>query len=160
MTGGRRPHLTLREEAARLRAQGLSLKEVGRRLGMTRQGASSLLRPLRGTPAVACPLCGAAIVSAGALPRDAGTALCLTCLAQHRGASFGQRLKSFRLAAGLLQKELSRKAGVCEPTIRSCEVGRHRPQAVTLARLAGALGVPPEALEVGGPVPERLRQPT
>jgi transcriptional regulator with XRE-family HTH domain len=153
MVSGRKPNQERRRQAARLRAGGLSLAEVGRRLGVCKQGAATLLRPLRQTPAVACAGCGAAIVSAGALPRDAGTGLCLPCLAGHPDAGLGQRLKAFRLAAGLLQKELARKAGVREPTIAAYEQARFRPRPTALARLARALGVPPEALEPGGPVP-------
>jgi transcriptional regulator with XRE-family HTH domain len=100
-----------------------------------------------------------AIVWAGALPRDAGTALCLPSLARHPGAGLGQRLKSFRLAAGLLQKELSRKARAWGELIRSYEEDTCRPRPAALARLARALGVPPEALEVGGPVPLKVRRP-
>jgi DNA-binding transcriptional regulator YiaG len=135
------------------------LAEVGRRLGVSKQGAACLLRPVRQTPAVACPLCGAAIVSVGALPRDAGTALCLPCLARHPGAGLGHRLKAFRLAAGLLQQELAHKARVWEEMIRRYEQGRNRPRPAALARLARALGVPPAALEVGGPVPLKVRRP-
>jgi transcriptional regulator with XRE-family HTH domain len=152
MAGGRKLNRERRRQAVRLRARGLSLAEVGRRLGVSKQGAASLLRPPRQTPVVACARCGAAIVSAGALPRDAGTALCLPCLARHPGAGLGQRLKAFRLAAGLLQQELAHKARVWQEMIRRYEQGRNRPRPTTIARLAGALGVPPEALEVGRPV--------
>jgi DNA-binding XRE family transcriptional regulator len=153
MASGRKPNQERRRKAEWLRARGLNLTEVGRQLGTTRQGAYALFRPLRGTPAVACARCGAAIISAGALPRDAGTALCLPCLARHPDAGLGQRLKAFRLAAGLLQKELARKAGVRDEMVRRYEQGHYRPRPVALAGLARALGVPPEALEPGGPVP-------
>jgi hypothetical protein len=153
MGSGRKPNQDRRREAAQLRAQGLSFVEIGRRLGTTRQGAYALFRPLRGPPVVACALCGAAIVSAGALPRDAGTALCLPCLAGHPAAGFGQRLKSLRLAAGLLQEALAHKARVRPEMIWRYEQGQFRPRPAALARLAWALGVPPEALEPDGPVP-------
>jgi transcriptional regulator with XRE-family HTH domain len=159
MASGRKPKWERRRQAARLRARGLSLAEVGRRLGVCKQGAACLLRPVRQTPAVACAGCGTAIVSVGALPRDAGTALCLPCLARHCGAGFGQRLKSFRLAAGLLQIELSRKARVWQEMIQRYEQGRNRPRPTTIARLARALFVPPAALEPGGPVPLKVRRP-
>jgi transcriptional regulator with XRE-family HTH domain len=156
MAGGRKPNRERRRRAALLRAGGLSLAEVGRRLGVSRQGAASLLRPLRGAPAVACARCGAAIVSAGALPRDAGKARCLACLAGQPCVGLWQRLKSFRLAAGLLQTDLAREAGVKDEIIRRCERERSRPRPATRARLARALGVPAAALEPGGPVPRRL----
>jgi transcriptional regulator with XRE-family HTH domain len=153
MAGGRKPNLTRRRLAARLRAQGLTLAEVGRRLGLTPQAAASLLRPLRPTPAVACFLCGKAIVSAGALPSDAGQALCLACLEICPGATHGERLRAFRLAAGLMKIELARKAAMPEMMVRRLEQGRHRPRLITLNRLARALGIPPQALDPGGPVP-------
>ena len=159
MASGRKPNQERRRQAARLRARGLSLAEVGRRLGVCKQGAAALLHPLRQPPVVACARCGAAIVSAGALPRDADTALCLPCLAGHCGAGFGQRVKSFRLAAGLLRKELAREARVRQEMIQRYEQGRNRPRPTTIARLARTLGVPPAALEPGGPVPLTLRGP-
>jgi hypothetical protein len=155
MAGGRKPNQERRREAARLRAEGLGFEEIGRRLGTTRQGAYALFRPLRKTPTVACGRCGAAIVSVGALPGDAGKALCLPCLARHPAAGLGQRLKSLRLAAGLLQKELSHKARVRAEMIRRYEEGSFRPRPATLLRLARALSVPPAALEPGGPVPRQ-----
>jgi transcriptional regulator with XRE-family HTH domain len=159
MAPGRKPNWKGRREAARLRASGFTLKEIGRRLGVTRQAAAGLLRPAPKTPAVACARCGAAIVSAGAAPRDAGAARCLGCLARHRGASFGQRLQAFRLAAGLRKIELARKAGVGHPAIGGYEQDRYRPRPANLIRLARALGVPPAALEPGGPVPRKLGRP-
>jgi hypothetical protein len=48
MAGGRKANQERRRQAARLRARGLTLGEIGRRLGVTRQAAASLLRPLRG----------------------------------------------------------------------------------------------------------------
>ena len=158
MASGRKPNQERRRQAARLRARGLSLAEVGRRLGVCKQGAAALLHPLRRPPVVACARCGAAIISAGALPRDAGTALCLPCLARHPDAGLGQRLKAFRLAAGLLQKELARKAGVRDEMVRRYEQGHYRLRVAALARLARALDVPPQALEPGGPVPRELRR--
>jgi transcriptional regulator with XRE-family HTH domain len=159
MASGRKPNQERRRQAARLRARGLSLAEVGRRLGVCKQGAAALLHPLRQLPVVACARCGAAIVSAGALPRDADTALCLSCLARHSGAGLGQRLKAFRLAARLLQIELSRKARVRQEMIQRYEQGRNRPWPTTIARLARVLVVPPAALEPGGPVPLKVRRP-
>jgi DNA-binding XRE family transcriptional regulator len=158
MASGRKPNQERRRQAMRLRTQGLTLEEIGWRLGMTHQGAHSLLRPPQGNPAVACARCGAAIVSAGALPRDAGTARCLPCLAGHPDAGLVQRLKALRLAAGLLQKELAREAGVRDEMVRRYEQGHYRLRVAALARLARALDVPPQALEPGGPVPRELRR--
>jgi transcriptional regulator with XRE-family HTH domain len=157
MTSGRKPNLERRREAARLRAEGLTLKESGSRLGVCRQGAVYLLGPLREPPAVACRRCGAALNSPGAASRDAGKALCLPCVGKCPEASFGERLKAFRLAAGLTQSELARKASVVPSMIHKYELKGHRPRPSALARLARALGVPAAALKRGGPVPQRLR---
>ena len=35
---------------------------------------------------------------------------CLRCLAKHPKATFGERLKAYRVAAGLTRKELARRA--------------------------------------------------
>jgi hypothetical protein len=43
--------------------------------------------------------------------------------------------------------------------IRRYEEDTSRPRPAALARLVGALGVPPEALEPGAPVPHRLPRP-
>jgi hypothetical protein len=42
---GRRPNIVRRQEAARLRRLGLSLPEIGRRLGITKQAVHQLLTP-------------------------------------------------------------------------------------------------------------------
>jgi transcriptional regulator with XRE-family HTH domain len=96
-----------------------------------------------------------AIVSGGALPRDAGKALCLPCLKKHPEVGLGQRIQAFRLDRGLMQKELAHHAGVAEDTIRNYEEDLHRARAATQARLARALGVPSEALKPGGPEPRK-----
>src|ERR1700757_703859 len=110
MASGRKPDVGRRAEIARLRAGGLTLAEIGRRLGMSKQGVSAALakarRPLPHR-CVACRDCDAPIVSAGLLPGDEGSAVCLECLGSGREVPFGARLKAFRLAAGLLKTELA-----------------------------------------------------
>ena len=158
MPRGPKPDRKRWNQIARLRAEGLGLAEIGRRLGVRRQTVHWTLcaiRKARGR-SVPCAGCGAAVASAGALPGDAGKALCLGCLARRPGAATWQRLKAFRLAAGLLQKELARKAGVRDEMVRRYEQGHYRPRTAALARLARALDVPPQALEPGGPVPREL----
>jgi transcriptional regulator len=43
---GRRPDYERRRQMAALRAQGATLEEIGRRLGVTRQAVSDMLRRL------------------------------------------------------------------------------------------------------------------
>jgi transcriptional regulator with XRE-family HTH domain len=52
--------------------------------------------------------------------------LCLSCLAKKPDAAFGQRLKAFRLAAGLTQKQLSMRSGVPDGIIGGLEQRAHR----------------------------------
>jgi hypothetical protein len=47
MVSGRRPNIVRRQEAARLRRQGLTVTEIGRRMGITRQAVQQLLTPRR-----------------------------------------------------------------------------------------------------------------
>jgi hypothetical protein len=83
MARGCKPNLERRKQAAELRARGLSLAEVGRRMGCTRQAVHQLLgfrgpapRPRK---AVTCPACGGAVGTAPTA-RDRAPALCLACL--------------------------------------------------------------------------------
>ena len=134
---------------ATLRARGLSCAEVGRRLGVTKQAVQLALRKLAEPPrSVPCARCGRPIVSAGVLTADVGNALCLPCLAQTPGATFAQRLRALRLAAGLTRVELERRAGLKRGTAGRYENRGHTPGAEALARLARVL---PGLLGGGGP---------
>jgi hypothetical protein len=66
-----------RRKAQRLRAHGLTLEEIGRRLGITKQGAAYLLQP---RPPVRCRACDTDINRAGAMARDDREVFCLLCL--------------------------------------------------------------------------------
>ena len=56
-------------------------------------------------------------------------------------AAVGERLRAYRLAAGLSQAALGRKAGVSSGSVSEWERGQHCPRPGQLRRLAGALGV-------------------
>lgn len=58
---------------------------------------------------------------------------------------FGERLKSFREAAGWSQPELAANSGVPVGTIRDYEQGRRKPLLDTAVKLARALRQPLEA---------------
>jgi transcriptional regulator with XRE-family HTH domain len=150
MARGPKPDLKRLEQARALRAQGLTLVQVGQRLGVTRQAVTAMLRrPKR--PAAACPGCGAARSRAGVGARGDRAALCLACLGKRPGATAGQRLKAARLAAGLSQAELAARAGLSPHALCECEGGRVRPHERTLVRLAQALGYSREARFGPGP---------
>jgi transcriptional regulator with XRE-family HTH domain len=149
MASGRKCDEGRRREMARLRARGLSLAEIGRRLGVSKQCVQSTLalvarraRSLaRGElPAVPCAGCGAPIASPGAIRSDAGRALCLACLARCPEAPFAQRLKSLRLAAGLTKAELADRAGLARVQVQQYEKGVNVPRRPILGRLEGVLG--------------------
>jgi transcriptional regulator with XRE-family HTH domain len=131
---------------ARLRAEGLTFAEVGRRLGVTRQCVQSqLARMVReaamiSRPSVTCAGCGGTIVSAGVLPSDAGNALCLSCLDARPGAPFHHQLKALRLAAGLTKAELAQRAGLELCHVWHYEEGRCEPRPANRERLVAVLG--------------------
>jgi transcriptional regulator with XRE-family HTH domain len=143
MPSGRKPNLQRRRHVMRLRAQGLSLSEIARRFRISKQAVWSLLnhRPrLTSARAIPCSRCGGQIRSAGALPRDAESALCTTCLNQSPDSPFGQRLKSLRLAAGLSLTDLSRRTGLSPGSIRAYEEGLRMPRRATIGRLVRVVG--------------------
>jgi transcriptional regulator with XRE-family HTH domain len=143
MGSGRKPDPRRRAEIARLRSRGLTLAEIGRRLGVTRQAVFDVLaRRLHppAEPAVPCAGCGAPITSAGAIPSDAGRALCLPCLASRPEAPLGVRLKAFRLAAGLTKVDLARRLGLTPAAVHQYEMGRREPRWQNLVPLIRVLG--------------------
>jgi transcriptional regulator with XRE-family HTH domain len=58
----------------------------------------------------------------------------------------GEKLRRFRRARALSQRDLSRITGVAFDTISRLETGKQRAQPKTIRRLAGALGVEPDKL--------------
>jgi transcriptional regulator with XRE-family HTH domain len=144
MARGRKPNLERRDQAAELRSRGLTLAEIGRKMGCTKQAVHHLLgfrgpwpRPRK---PVACPACGGA---AGTAPtaRDHAPALCLACLGKRPGATFAERLRALRIAAGLSLWALAGRAGLSAWAVRVLEKGKCRPLPGTLRKLAEALSV-------------------
>jgi transcriptional regulator with XRE-family HTH domain len=131
---GRPADLERRRLAAELRARGLSLAEVGRRLGVTKQAADQLLRPLSGYATSSCVSCGKPALGDRPAPR------CVACRAADPAASFAERLRACRLAAGLTQARLAARAGVSEATVSDYECDPRRPRPRLLAALARVLG--------------------
>lgn len=55
--------------------------------------------------------------------------------------SIGEKIRQFRLDAGLTQKQLGEKAGIAEPTIRKYELNKLNPKIETLAKISKALNI-------------------
>jgi transcriptional regulator with XRE-family HTH domain len=143
MVRGRKPNEERRRQIAELRQQGLTLAEIGGRLGVSRQCIHIALRSIakpRVLPAVHCRSCGRDIVSAGLLPEDDGKVLCLACVRQCPETHFGLRLQAYRLAAGLTRSDLARRAGIHNACVTDLERRHRPPTGQTLARLVEVLG--------------------
>jgi transcriptional regulator with XRE-family HTH domain len=141
---GRRPDEGRRRQILELRAQGLTLAEIGRRLGISRQAVQGALKgsgvslPRRGT--VSCQACGGEVLKGEYRIECNGPVLCRACLAERPRTPFGQRLRSLRLAAGLTQTALARRAGLCVGSVRDYERGRDEPRWANLMKLLHVLG--------------------
>jgi len=58
----------------------------------------------------------------------------------------GEKIKKFRVAQGLSQKQLAVMSGISEPAVRNYELGNRKPSFQQLERLASALKLSPYAL--------------
>jgi transcriptional regulator with XRE-family HTH domain len=139
---GRPPDEARRREAVRLRNEGLSLEEIGRRLGVSRQRVEQIFRAVERARArrLTCRACGALAAPPGAAPADVTTVLCLACLARQPDAPFAERLRSCRAAAGLRLTELARRSGLTAETLRYYESGARQPRWQQLVPLVRVLG--------------------
>ena len=140
MVQGRKKDLKRWRLMAQLRSQGLTLAEIGHRLGVTRQNVHRLLGQSR-RQSVPCSACGTAIACAGAIPFHLKAVVCLACVGKLPNATLRQRVRTLRLTAGMTRLQLAKRAGVDLSTVKAAEFGRHVPCATTVKRLAKALGV-------------------
>ena len=141
---GRRPDEARRQRIQGLRAQGLTLAEIGRRLGISRQAVQGALKgsgltlPRHGK--VCCRACGREVLNGEYRIESNGPVFCRVCLAERPETPFGQRLRSLRLAAGLTQAALAEKAGLAVGSVRDYERGRDEPRWGSLVKLLAVLG--------------------
>jgi transcriptional regulator with XRE-family HTH domain len=131
-------------KAAELRARGLSLPEIARRLGITHQAVAHILRrsgPTAALPAVCCASCRATVAQPTEA-RGSGLAYCRPCLSVRPDLPLPDRLRSLRLAAGLTRRALSARTGVSAPVIGGMERGtRANPNWSNIRPLIAALGI-------------------
>ena len=66
---------------------------------------------------------------------------CLDCLARHPEATFGQRLKAHRLAAGMTLRDLSRRIGIGRTQLSRYERGAAFATWPSLVKLLQVFGV-------------------
>jgi transcriptional regulator with XRE-family HTH domain len=141
-----------RQQAAELRARGLTLPEIARKMGCTKQAVHQLLGFNEPAPRprkiVTCPARGTEVGTAQTT-RDHAPAYCRPCLAEKPRLPLGERLRARRIAAGLSRAALAARSGVSAPGIARMELGAQRPWLVTLLKLAEALGVEPGELLPG-----------
>jgi transcriptional regulator with XRE-family HTH domain len=140
MPRGRPPNFKRRRLIAKLRAAGLTHRQIGQRLGVSRQSVQQALRhtdqaklvPIR------CQECGAAISRMRTVHNNNGQVYCVGCLPNE--APFGQRLKAYRVAAKLTQAELAARIGVTPSAIHYWERGSRSPVSAKIAKLTAVLG--------------------
>jgi DNA-binding XRE family transcriptional regulator len=161
MVSGRKPNLERRRQVIELRAKGWSLAKIGEHLGITRQAVHVTLRSIHrpNKRVVTCRRCKMPVDPHGVAPREAGQTLCLICTAKGPEASFGQRLKAFRLAVSLTRKELAGLAGLSESMIRYYEGDWGTPTSTGAQKLAQALGITVEVLGGDHFVPGKRGRP-
>ena len=148
---GSKPDRRKQRQVPELRAGGLTLAEIGRRLGLSRQlvhhhlKAAGLAGPRRGT--VRCCAYATVITTGHHTIEHNCRPLCLGCLARRPEVPFGRRLKAYRLAAGLTAEQLATRSGVPAHAIRAIERGTRWPRWETVARLICAVG--PDLVTLG-----------
>lgn len=72
--------------------------------------------------------------------------------------TFGRRLRTARLAAGLRQEDLAARVGVSRPQIANLEADRSDASVFTLVKLCQACQVTADALLGLAPMPERVER--
>ena len=133
-----------KEQIEKLVAKGWNFEQIAQHLGCTPEGARYHIngRGARVQRHTACGRCGAVITSLPIHhPRDK-SALCLACLRNEPDPTFGQRLKAYRLAAGLSLEEVSRRTAAPKKSLLAYERGIDTPGTWrSVALLAKVLGI-------------------
>jgi DNA-binding XRE family transcriptional regulator len=116
---GRKPDVARRQQVLQLRRQGLTYEQIGAQLGITKQAAHSLFGKVLADGPLLCWGCGAAVADSDKLQGKA--VLCSACKTKRPEVTFGEKLRSLRLACGMTQQELADAAGLTRVTIANFE---------------------------------------
>jgi transcriptional regulator with XRE-family HTH domain len=131
------PNPDRRRQVVELRAEGLTLQKIADRLGcsnlrvheiLTREGEARLAQ-------IRCQECAKEITRLRKAVDGDRFVWCLQCLAHHPEATFGQRLKAHRLAAGLTTAAVARRSGVARTLLIRYELDRNGPTQRNLVKL-------------------------
>ena len=140
MARGRPPNPQRRGRIVQLRAEGLTYEQIGERLGITYQAVQQALRHTGNARLVAirCRECQAVITHLRTVKDNNGPVYCVACLPGD--ATFGQRLKTLRLAKGLTLMTLGERTGIGWNLLSKYERDVVEPKFRTLAKLVRLLG--------------------
>jgi transcriptional regulator with XRE-family HTH domain len=141
---GRKPNAKRWRQAAVLRSQGLSLAQISRRLGVTPQAVSGMIRRQAQDarlPAFTCAACDAVVADRPRAGFEPGPIYCRRCVVKDLSIPVGQRVLSLRLALGLTRQALAERAGISRTRVRLLEGGDGYPNWPTSRGLIRALGI-------------------
>ena len=139
---GRPPSSKTRSLVLDLAAQGVTRRQIADQLGITPEWVRAILADngvVISTNALNCARCGAVIARGHKACQGNEAALCRACLSQAPDATFGQRLKTVRLALNLSVAQLSAQCGLSRWAIQNYEKGRRVPTRASLRKLASHL---------------------
>jgi hypothetical protein len=127
-----------------MRRRGFTTAEIARRVNLTRQGVEYVLglHCIQASRTIRCRRCKDVIVATKHRDQLSGPVLCLECLGAQSDATFGQRLKAFRLAAGLSKRALSAQTGIPRHNLSKYEADEWVPLQKSMSRLVQILGAP------------------
>jgi transcriptional regulator with XRE-family HTH domain len=131
-----------RHKMGRLRAQGLTFQQIAAQLGVSHQYVQQVLK--RGGTGWLVPICChrcKAVITRMRTAYDRNiAACCLKCLSEQPESPFGERLRAYRLAAGMTRRELAAKARVGHASVVEYELGNKQPTLENLMKLIRLLG--------------------
>jgi transcriptional regulator with XRE-family HTH domain len=147
MSRGRPPNPQRRRLIAQLRARGLTYQQIGEQLGVSHQSVQQTLQRIGNARLVPirCRECETLITRLRTVRDHNGPVYCLDCLPGD--VTFGQRLKTQRLAKGLTLMALCEQTGIAWNLLSKYERDLVEPKCYSLIKLIRVLGVALMAVE-------------